>query len=182
LFQLPLLRSGIPIKGNICVKPLDYIYYFKSTFLYRTFDKFIWITRDPRDAYLSAFEIGYAYIFWLPGKKERGIDLGQLKRWKLIYQHFFTHRNLWYLIKYERLVSQPDETLKDLFNYLEIPAEKVYPFKRFKWFGNGDPKLTQTTTLHSNSVMRHKAEMSKQKQEIFFRYLSKEMAQLGYGS
>jgi hypothetical protein len=53
-----------------------------KTRLFDHFDRYVWLVRDPRDSYLSAVESGYAYLFWPRGKKEMGIDVGLLKRWK----------------------------------------------------------------------------------------------------
>ncbi|MBN2500746.1 MAG: sulfotransferase [Anaerolineales bacterium] len=182
LIILPALLAGYePKEYNVCIKPMDFFFFLRSRKFYQKFDKFIWIARDPRDSYLSAFEVGYAYFGWLPGRKLHGIDIGLLKRWKLIYRQFFNNRQRWYMIRYEDLVTNPRPILGELFNYLEVPYEDVYPFKRFKWLrAGGDPKLEKTTTVHNKSIQRHKKQMPPLQQRIFRLFLGKEMRNLGY--
>jgi hypothetical protein len=81
----PALASawlGLRLKGHHLIKPLDLLYLMPKTRLFDHFDRYVWLVRDPRDSYLSAVESGYAYLFWPRGKKEMGIDVGLLKRWK----------------------------------------------------------------------------------------------------
>jgi len=183
LFILPALLSGYQPENNVCIKPSDnYFLLFHDERFYEKFDKFIWIARDPRDSYLSAFEIKFAYFLWLPGKKLHGVDVGILKRWKMIYKQYFMNRKRWHLIRYEDLVNQPDIELQRLFKYLELPYEPVYPFKnRFNILAGGDPKLPKTTTIHNKSVARYRLQMSKLQQMVFKRFLGREMKVLGYG-
>jgi hypothetical protein len=181
LLVLPALLAGYRPEGKVCVKPIDLFCLFGVKALYRQFEKFIWIARDPRDAYLSAFEVNFAYFLWPPGRKERGVDTGILWRWKRIYRQYLKRRRRWHLVRYEDLVTKPKDVLRKLFAYLEVPFEEVYPFSRFKWFGvAGDPKLKKTSTIHHRSVGRYKEEMPELQQRVFKRYLGEEMAQLGY--
>ena len=61
LIVLPALMAGCePKQFSICVKPMDFFFLLHRREFYQKFDKFVWIARDPRDAYLSAFEVGYA--------------------------------------------------------------------------------------------------------------------------
>ncbi|NIV16398.1 MAG: hypothetical protein GWN62_35630, partial [Aliifodinibius sp.] len=146
---LPALLSGYTPESNICVKPMDILYLIRIRLIYRRFDKFIWLARDPRDSYLSALEVGFAYgsSLWLPGKKLHGIDIGLLKRWKRIYRQYFRKRNRWHLVRYEDMVQNPKMVLKHLFDYLELPFERVYPFEPFNRAAGGDPKLSKTRTI-----------------------------------
>ncbi len=61
LFLLPAIVAGYQPKQSICVKPLDTFFLTKGEVLYRSFNKFIWLARDPRDSYLSALEIGDSF-------------------------------------------------------------------------------------------------------------------------
>lgn len=167
-------------EGNYCMKPMDLVFLGKRCPLLRYFDKFIWISRDPRDSYLSSLESGYAYLFWLPGRKEHGIDVGLLRRWKRIYRHFFRERERWHWIRYEDLVSDPDRTLAGLLDYLELPHETLLPFSRFNLANGGDHKLRHTRTVKAKSVARYRKEMSQLQQQIFKKHLGREMEQLGY--
>lgn len=178
---LPVILGGNKGQEHVCVKPTDLLYLLNTDAYYDRFDKFLWIARDPRDAYLSAFEVNYAYVFWPPWKREQGIDTGLLWRWKRTYQHLFKRRKRWHLIKYERLVTRPKRTLRRLFRYLEVPYEDVYPFKKYKWLGvGGDIKIARTKTIHKKSLSRHKQEMPNEQQQVFKRYLGLEMRALGY--
>jgi len=183
LFVLPAMLSDYQPDSNLCLKPIDLLYLYTQRPFYDRFDKFIWITRDPRDAYLSASEAGpaFMYFLWLPGDKEQGIDTGQLERWKRIYRHYFKNPKRWHLIRYENLVTRPKRVLKKLFRYLEVPFEQVYPFNPFKWFGSGgDPKLKETETIHKKSVARYQDQMPEPQRNVFKKYLGREMKKLGY--
>jgi hypothetical protein len=184
LFVLPSTLLGKHSNVHQVIKPLDLFYVYTEYPFYERFDKFVWIARDPRDSYLSAEEAGpiYQYLFWLPGKRKHGIDTGLLKRWQQTYRHFFSDRQRWYLIKYEELVTRPQEILKGLFSYLEVPFEKVYPFRRFKLHAGGDYKLRKTKDIHSKSVGRYRRVLSAAQQRLFRSILGPQIIQLGYGS
>jgi len=180
LFVLPTLLSGYNPPGNICIKPLDIFFMIESDGFYNKFDKFIWLARDPRDSYLSAFEIKFAYNFWFPGKKLRGIDVGLIKRWRLINNQYFKNTLRWHLVRYEDLVSNPNPVIRNLFKYLELPYEEVFPFPKHNIIIGGDPKLRKTNSIHKKSVNRYKDQMSKRQQIVFRWFLRNEMRQLGY--
>jgi hypothetical protein len=182
LLVLPALLSGYTPEGNICVKPMDNFFLFRSRLLYRRFDKFIWLARDPRDSYLSAHEVGFAYGWnlWLPGRKLHGIDVGLLWRWKRVYRQYFGKKNHWHLVRYEDLVHNPVSVLKSLFEYLDLPFERLYPFKRFNRTAGGDPKLSKTKTIHRKSVQRYQAGLPLIQQRVFKKFLGTEMKALGY--
>jgi len=182
LLVLPILLAGYSPGGNICIKPVDNFFLFRPRLLYRRFEKFIWLARDPRDSYLSALEVGFAYgsSLWLPGKKLHGVDVGLLKRWKRVYREYFLHPARWHLVRYEDLVRDAKPVLQQLFAYLELPYEQVYPFKPFNRAAGGDPKLRKTRTIHAKSVRRYREELSHLQQRVFKKFLGKEMKALGY--
>jgi hypothetical protein len=179
-----LVRSlpGLAPASHVCVKPMDLLYLQESIDFYRRFDRFIWLTRDPRDSYLSTIESGYAYLFWLPGQKQHGIDTGLLKRWQLIYRHYFQHPQRWHLVKYEDLVTKPDKTIRGLLHYLELPFERLYPFKRFDRKHGGDFKIANHTDLTSESAQRHQRELNPAQNNLFYDFLHQEMQALRYFS
>lgn len=179
---LPSLLAGYEPVENVVVKPMDIFFLWRPRLFYRRFDKFIWLARDPRDSYLSSLEAGFAYgtSLYLPGKKLHGIDVGLLKRWKRVYQQFFSRRSRWHLVRYEDLVSDPDQVLEQLFEYLELPYEKVYPFEKFNLVHGGDPKLAETKTIHKKSVQRYKQKLNALQLRVFKKFLGKEMEALGY--
>jgi hypothetical protein len=180
LLLLPALLTGHKPNGIICVKPLDVFFMIESDKFYGVFDKFVWLARDPRDSYLSAFEVKFAYNFWIPGRKLRGIDIGLLKRWRIIYKQYFNNYPRWHLVRYEDLVTKPRQVLQQLYDYLDVPYEDVYPFKKHNLLSGGDPKLRKTKNIHSSSVSRYKNQMDQQQQLVFLWLLRKEMSVLGY--
>ena len=174
------LKAGCPVNHDFCLKPMDLFYLWQSSFLYDHCNKFVWIARDPRDSYLSSLESGYAYLFWAPGSKEKGIDTGLLQRWKRIYRHYFHHHQMWHLIRYEDLVSQPQASLDRLFDYLDLPFEDVARFGKFNFLQGGDYKICRSSKLHRRSVHRYERELTPDQLQVFRRYLSTEMEELGY--
>jgi len=180
LVVLPLIIGGYQPQQHLCIKPLDIFFLMSDDLLYRRFDKFIWLARDPRDTYLSALEIRFAYNFWLPGRKLRGIDVGLLRRWKLVYQQYFQNRDRWHLVRYEDLAMNPEPTLRRLFDYLEMPFQKVDHFGRFNLLAGGDPKMRHSDRIHNKSVHRYRWQMPWQQQKVFGRLLRGEMKRLGY--
>ncbi len=179
---VPLIRILVGLKPNynICIKPMDLLYLQNKVNFYKCFDKFLWIARDPRDSYLSAIESGYAYLFWPRGKLISGIDIGLLKRWRLIYQHYFEHAEIWHLIRYEDLVGDPPLTLKRILNHLELPCESLLPFKQPHMIHGGDYKIRTSSTISIHSLYRHQREMTRGQIEVFNNYLSNEMKILRY--
>ena len=179
---IPFMRilMGLKPNYNICVKPVDLLYLQNRVNFYKYFDKFVWIARDPRDTYLSTIESGYAYLFWPHGKIIHGIDIGLLKRWRLIYQHYFEHNETWYLVKYEDLVINPTHTLKKILNYLGLPYERLIPFQRFHRIHGGDYKIRRFSTVSPHSLYRHKTELTQSQIHVFENYLSDAMRILGY--
>lgn len=181
-WMLAKLAAGWRCDYNFCVKPMDLFFLSRSQDLsiYRHFNKFLWIARDPRDSYLSGLEAGYAYLFWFPGRKEEGIDIGLLRRWLRVYRHYFGDRNRWYLVRYEDLVKNPHRVLGGIFQYLELPFENVVQFGRHKRLKGGDYKIRRTLTVHTDSVSRHQSELSPTQLKVFQTYLGPEMEALGY--
>jgi hypothetical protein len=183
LFVLPSALLGKRSSYHRVIKPLDLFYLYSRSPFYKRFDKFIWIARDPRDAYLSAEEAGplYKYFLWLPGKRRFGIDTGLLRRWKRTYRHYLRNQERWFLIKYEDLVTQPRIVLKKLFRFLEVPFEKVFPFQPFSLFpAGGDYKLGKTSSVHTKSVGRFHTGLNAKQKRLFRNLLGREIKQLGY--
>ncbi len=177
---LAKVMLGGSLRGNCCVKPLDLFYLHGGAPIHRHFNRYVWIVRDPRDSYLSSLESGYAYLFWRPGRRVRGIDVGLLFRWKRIHRFFFRHRSLWHLIRYEDMVREPDRVLRDLFRYLDLPAERLLPFRRFRLRNGGDYKIRQSTTLDTASLGRHRREFGGEQRRVFRDHIGREMAAFGY--
>lgn len=179
-----LLKLGAGIRTsttkNICVKPVDLVYLWNIDRIYKDFDKFLWIARDPRDSYLSSLESGYAYLFCKQGNQLRGLDVALIKRWKRIYRHYFHHVERWHLIRYEDFVTGPETILEEIFDYLELPSEKVIPFQKFNPILGGDYKLSRTSEINTRSIARFRQRLQDSQIDIFNSYLFKEMKMLGY--
>jgi len=171
---------GCAPTSHICVKPMDLLYLQSAVNVYRLFDRFIWLARDPRDSYLSTIESGYAYLFWPPGRRRYGIDIGLLNRWKRVYRHYFDEPQRWYCIRYEDLVSDPERTLRGLLEYLELPFERLYPFEPFDCKHGGDFKIAQHNDVSDASLHRFKQELSAAQIAVIDDYLQADMRQLGY--
>jgi hypothetical protein len=180
LLVLPRILSGYKPVGNVCIKPLDVFFMIEGDTFYEKFDKYIWLARDPRDSYISAIEVRFANNFWLPGKKGRGIDVGLLRRWRLIYRQYFRNSRQWHLVRYEDLVTKPKWVLQKLSLFLGVPYEDVYPFKKHRLLSGGDPKLRKTGTIHKRSLTRYKNQIPQRQQKVFNWYLRREMRKLGY--
>ena len=183
LNSLPALASawlGLRPGGYRLIKPLDLFYLLPGSRLLTSFDRHVWLVRDPRDSYLSAVESGYAYLFWPPGKKEEGIDTGLLKRWKKIAARYLHNAHKWHLIRYEDLVTDPDRTLKALLDYIQLPREQLLPFSRFNLLKGGDYKLRKTNTVTTKSLHRFTRQLTPGQLDVFDCYLGSELKAFGY--
>lgn len=181
--SLPSLAAawlGLRKRGYRLIKPVDLLYLLPGSRQYRGFDRYVWLARDPRDSYLSAVESGYAYLFWPRGKKEEGIDVGLLKRWKQIAQRYLHSPEKWHLVRYEDLVRDPDTTLAALLEHIALPPEQLLPFSRFNLLKGGDYKLRSTTTVTTKSLHRHTRQLSTAQQHVFDTYLGQELEAFGY--
>lgn len=177
---LTRILADWPVRGNLCVKPMDLLYLQSRVDFYRRFDRLIWITRDPRDSYLSALESGYAYLFWKQGTLEQGIDTGLLRRWWRIHDHLFQHPERWYLVKYENLVEQPESVLAGIQDYLQLPRERLLPYRPFSRLHGGDFKLSRRRGVAADSVQRHRQRLDDAQQGVFQRHLGERLQALGY--
>lgn len=183
LNSLPALASawlGLQPRGYQLIKPLDLFYLLSGSGIFKSFDRHIWLVRDPRDSYLSAVESGYAYLFWPPGKKEMGIDVGLLKRWKKIVGQYLQNPDTWHLIRYEDLVTNPDSILKLLLAYIELPREQLLPFSRFNLMKGGDYKLRKTKTVTTKSLHRFTRQLTPGQLDVFDYHLGAELKAFGY--
>jgi hypothetical protein len=183
LSSLPALASawmGLQPKGFRLIKPMDLFYLLPGSGLHASFDRHVWLARDPRDSYLSTVESGYAYLFWPPGKKEEGIDVGLLRRWKKIAARYLHNSDKWHLIRYEDLVSDPDKTLQSLLDYIQLPREQLLPFSRFNLLKGGDYKLRKTNTVNQKSLYRFTRQLSPEQLDVFDHHLGGELKAFGY--
>lgn len=164
----------------VCVKPMDLLYLQRVYDYARHFDRFLWISRDPRDSYLSSLESGYAYLFWPRGRLRHGVDTGLLARWRRIYRQYFEHPERWLLLRYEDLVTRPRPTLRRILKYLELPEEPLVPFPRFKRRHGGDYKIIAHRYVSSGSLGRYRGVLTAEALEVFDELLGEEMEPLGY--
>ena len=181
--SLPALAAawlGLRKRGCRLIKPVDLLYLLPGSRQCHGFDRYVWLARDPRDSYLSAVESGYAYLFWPRGKKEEGIDVGLLKRWKQIARRYLAQPGQWHLVRYEDLVRDPDRTLTALLDYLALSPEQLLPFSRFNLLNGGDYKLRSTSTVTATSLHRHTRQLTPGQRGVFSRDLGPELEAFGY--
>ena len=179
LLVLPPLICGAPI-DNICVKPMDLFFLGRSIFFRNRFDRFVWITRDPRDSYVSSLEYKWASALWPKGRNVNGVATGLVNRWKRVYRHYFKEPNRWHLVRYEDLATHPEETTEQLLDYLGLPGHNVLEFDQFKGLGGGDMKLRKEKSVHRKSVFRFRQVLSIEQQQVFADMIAPEMKMLGY--
>ncbi len=173
------------VNNNICAKPMDLFYLlypenFKK--FYKSFDKFVWITRVPMDTYLSEIETGYMYLSYLSRKEVEGIRTKFFERWKKVYSHYFANEEKWHLIRYEDLTTDPARTFERLSEYLDLdhsPDKLELDILDIKWDG-GDTKILNTDGIHTNSTFRYEEDMTDKQIELFVDELGEEMRRLGY--
>lgn len=177
---LPLVRAGAWRGGDLCVKPPDWVFLSSRLDPGRGFDRFVWLTRDPRDSYLSALRSGYAYWLWPRGPRQAGIDLGLLDRWQRIHRQLFQWPERWYLLRYEDLVTDPLGSMNGLLDHLGLPRQDLRRFGRYRMAHGGDWKIRRTREPNARSVARHVQEMSPAQRALFRRRLGPEMRALGY--
>lgn len=180
MFALIQILARLPIRGHVCVKPMDLLFLQRRIDFDRFFDKFLWLARDPRDSYLSTVESGYAYLFWRRGARRAGVDVSLLERWKRVYRTYLDHPERWHLIHYERLVGEPETTVAEILDYLGLAYEPLFPFKRFERATGGDYKIAQHTNVTRRSAKRHTKELSPEQLAVFEAILGPEMEALGY--
>ena len=180
LYVLGRMAMGVPVHGNVCVKPPDIVYLTKQADITHHFNRFVWITRDPRDSYLSAIKSGYAYLFRRPGRTVSGIDVGLLQRWRRVHRHILTGAHRWHVVRYEDLVTDPEPTLGRLLGYLDLPPERLLPFPRFSVLNGGDYKVQHTRDVRASSVRRYRKVLTPAQLRVFERHLSGPMRSLGY--
>ncbi|SEL30662.1 sulfotransferase family protein [Ectothiorhodospira marina] len=179
-WALARIALGLQPPGTVCIKPVDLLYLQRRLRLWERYDRCIWLARDPRDAYLSTVESGYAYLLWRRGRMEQGIDVGLLARWRRIYDSYLADPDPWYRVHYEDLVAEPDATLAGLLTYLDLPHEKLYPFQTFDIRHGGDYKIARSNTVRDDSRHRYRRELTAAQMEVFDRYLGPHMRALGY--
>lgn len=177
---LPATLLGLWPGRRLCVKPMDLLYLQRMVDYRRRFDHFIWLARDPRDSYLSSIESGYAYLAWPRGRREAGIDVGLLKRWRRIHEHLFENPARWLLVRYEDLVANPRRELVRVLDHLGLPPEDLTRFGQLSRVHGGDRKIRATTRPHTASVGRHARELEPEQQAVFTKHLGPEMQRLGY--
>lgn len=179
---LPKLLRGAD--ETVVVKPPDLLFLSSRFSLDGCFDRHIWLTRDPRDSYLSAVESGYAYLFRRPGPFRDGIDVGLLKRWSRIHRRYLDHPDRWRLVRYEDLARHPLPTLDGLLAYLGLPRETLLPFqwRRSHWLRGGDYKIARTRNVTTRGIGRYRETLTAAQQQVFADILGDEMRVLKYAA
>jgi len=168
--------------GTVVVKPPDLVFLGTRRSPLRYFDRAIWLTRDPRDSYLSALESGYAYWFRRPGPYRHGIDVGLVDRWARIHHHVLSAPDRWHLVRYEDFTAEPRRTLRRLLAFLDLPEERLLPFRwrRRDWLRGGDYKIAATRDVTPRGVGRHRRMLNASQQAVFHERVGEQMRALGY--
>ncbi len=183
--MLRYVLGNVRIKKNICVKPMDIFYIaYPENFkrFYKTFDKFVWISRMPMDTYLSDMETGYMYLSYLSRKEREGIRVKFFDRWENVYSHYFANEDKWHLVRYEDLTNDTAETFNALSDYLGLdfsPEKLDLEALNLNWDG-GDTKILETGDIHTKSRFRYKKEMHEGQIDLFMNRLGEKIARLGY--
>jgi hypothetical protein len=126
--------------------------------------------RDPRDILSSLAEARFNKTIQ-PNFGDRLALLVQ--HWQSALRFLESNPDRTHVIEYEYLVSQPTESLKGLFAFIDEPyspdiLEKCFGPQVSR--GLEDPKLRQTTSIHPNSVARWKNDLTEQEAEEVMTY------------
>lgn len=121
---------------------------------------FIHVVRNPLDALASLNEAGF--------KKTIPHDFTQKI---LLYDEYLDkafsfidrHRDISFTLRYEKLVTEPGETLSALLSFIEEPYDEEMLrefFSKRRKDGLEDPKVAKTTSVHQESIDRWKRDLS----------------------
>lgn len=116
--------------------------------------------RDPRDIMSSLKEAGF--------RKTVPLDFADrlallVQQWQYALRFMESNPDRIHVIEYESLVRQPAESLTALFAFIDepySPATLDHCFRPQSSRGLEDPKLRQTTRIHSDSVARWKNDLT----------------------
>ena len=141
---------------------------------------FIHVIRNPLDAMASLVEAGFKKT--IPKKIAHKAALYDDYLDKA-YSFIAKHPNNSYTLRYEDLVTNPQETLSALLSYLGESYDEAMItdfFSPSRKTGIEDPKVAKTGSIHSHSIDRWKKDLSKREIKICSKHLSHWISRLKY--
>ena len=141
---------------------------------------FINVVRNPLDAMASLVEAGFKKT--IPKKFNQKAALYNVYLDKS-FSFISKHPEISYTLRYEDLVTNPQETLSALLSYLgETYDEAMLKdfFSHHRKSGIEDPKIAKTRSIHSHSIDRWKKDLSKRQIKIGSEHLGHWIAKLKY--
>lgn len=141
---------------------------------------FINVIRNPLDALASLLETGFKKT--VPKKLSQKAALCSVYLDKA-FSFIDKHPDISYTLRYEDLVTEPQETLSALLSYLgETYDEAMLSdfFSHHRKSGIEDPKVAKTRSVHSHSIGRWKKDLSKRQVRICQEHLSSWITKLKY--
>jgi len=175
------------LKKMVAIKHPYHILIIDEIFHYFPNMKFIHILRDGRDASCS-----------LRIHPKRKIVNGEIiptniinpfnwciRKWVISVNKGMKWRNNgnYIEIKYEDLIKEPLETMKKIFNFLDlpmIPKEKLLEFYKFEKDEKHLQNIEVGQPLYNKSIGRWKKDMNNEEKELFKKIAGKLLIELGY--
>jgi Sulfotransferase family len=100
--------------------------------------KFIHLVRDPRDVAFSAIKLGWDSTYWSAGKRWRCAE----EEWETLKLN--VHPNSRTEIRFEDLVSNPEEELTKLCEFIDVPySSQLFDYIKNSKYGYPDPSLAE---------------------------------------
>lgn len=175
-------RNFIPV-----VKETSIEIYASEIFTWFPNAKFIQIVREPKDNY-SALKAGVSTYYSKLGENEKETLASTINRAKLGMELGLLNRkrfgqNKYKLIKFEDIVTEPEDTLSDVCDFLNIkfdnilltPTQLGQPIK-----GNSFNQEKKFTTVSSQHVSKWKERISKEEAQIIEFYFKDLMQHFSY--
>ena len=123
---------------------------------------FIFVVRNPLDSLASLNEVGFKKA--VPAKfQEKALILKDYYRKAMAYSTEFGEDTI--VVKYEELVSNPEQILRGLFSSLDeiFEPEVLHRFyTQERQFGIEDPKVKKSKEIYLSSIGRWESELTKQ--------------------
>ena len=141
---------------------------------------FINVIRNPLDAMASLIEAGFKKTIPKKFTQKAALYKEYLDK---AFSFIAKHPENAYTLRYEDLVTSPEETLSTLLSFLGEPYDEAMVMNFFSHHHNSgieDPKIAKTRSIHSHSINRWKRDLSRRQLKICYEYLGDWMAKLKY--
>ena len=141
---------------------------------------FVFVVRDPLDALASLCEIGFEKTVPISFRGKVDLIKGFLRK-GIDYSKCYSESS--FILHYERLVRDPDEELRRLFNFL---GERYEPDVKERFFssdrvsGVEDPKVKKSDKIYTSSVGRWREVLNVEQAAVAINELAPVSARLGY--